>query len=205
MIQCLDHFYVWKLGSQISNNTPLAFNKMSIPFQPTLPPMILSGKPMANIMVCCMTKSWTGHHQISCLHQSSPQWPRLTCQHVPTTCLPKHRAQDDINIKCHNFLWLQKYKNVLSKGELMFLKWTHQLHNECSHIAFPQFYLLAKVRFPCPCTQLSQLAAASSMALAIGSTTNNNLLAALSSPTSRAQKPTSKGFMTSRSGSHCLS
>jgi len=41
--------------------------------------------------------------------------------------------------------WLRKYKDIFTKGELTFLKRTHRLHNERGDIAFPQFYLLAKI------------------------------------------------------------
>jgi len=41
--------------------------------------------------------------------------------------------------------WLRKYKKVIPKHEYTYLKRTHRLYNNKGEIAFPQFYLLAKI------------------------------------------------------------
>jgi len=41
--------------------------------------------------------------------------------------------------------WLRQYKYILPKNEYMYLQRTHKLHDEQGNIAFPQFYLLAKI------------------------------------------------------------
>jgi len=62
---------------------------------------------------------------------------QLSCQEAERLM---RKTSDDIS------LWLCKYKQILPKNELTYLKCTHQLHNEKGEIAFPQFYLLAKIQ-----------------------------------------------------------
>jgi len=41
--------------------------------------------------------------------------------------------------------WLRKYKKVIPKHKYTYLKCMHHLYNDKGKIAFPQFYLLAKI------------------------------------------------------------
>jgi len=60
--------------------------------------------------------------------------------------LSRQNAEQEMTKTSHALSsWLRKYKSILSKSEITFIKRTHKLHNNRGDISFPQFYLLAKI------------------------------------------------------------
>ena len=60
--------------------------------------------------------------------------------------LSKANAEQEMTKTSHAISsWLRQYKDILPKNEYTYLQRTHKLHDEKGNIAFPQFYLLAKI------------------------------------------------------------
>jgi len=60
--------------------------------------------------------------------------------------LSKVNAEQEMTKTSHAISsWLRQYKHILPNNEYTNLQRTHKLHNKQGNIAFPQFYLLAKI------------------------------------------------------------
>jgi len=60
--------------------------------------------------------------------------------------LSKENVEQEMTKTSHAISsWLHQYKDILPKNEYTYLQPTHKLHNKKGNIAFPKFYLLAKI------------------------------------------------------------